>query len=115
MGKQAIDDDCNQAGQMLAGLLGWPQATFASKIEALGSRVRVRREIDGGEQTLTLPLPAVITAELRLNEPRYASLPAIMRAKKKAVEHLDAAELGVSTNPRLKVLGTIEPPRAQCW
>lgn len=109
MGKQAIDDDCNQTGQMLAGLLNWPQATFASRIEPGAGTLRVRREVDGGEQIVNLPLPAIVTAELRLNEPRFASLPAIMKAKKKSVEQIEAAALGIDTTPRLKVLKTVEP------
>jgi electron transfer flavoprotein beta subunit len=110
LGKQAIDDDCNQTGQMLAALLGWGQGTFASKV-ALGEReVDVTREVDGGLQTVTLKLPAVITADLRLNVPRYASLPNIMKAKKKVIEEKTPAELGVDIAPRLKILKTAAPP-----
>ena len=110
LGKQAIDDDSNQTGQMLAALLGWPQATFASKVEVGGDGVQVTREIDGGLETLALPLPAVITTDLRLNEPRYASLPNIMKAKKKPIDLRPAAQYGVDLTPRLTVLKTAEPP-----
>jgi electron transfer flavoprotein beta subunit len=110
LGKQAIDDDCNQTGQMLAALLGWPQGTFASKIEIADGRARVTREVDGGLETVSLALPCVVTTDLRLNEPRYASLPNIMKAKKKPIDSLSAADLGVDTAPRLKVLGVTEPP-----
>lgn len=113
MGKQAIDGDNNQTGQMLAGLLGWAQATFASKIELGAGRVVVTREIDGGLETLDCLLPAVVTTDLRLNEPRYASLPNIMQAKRKPLESLTAAELGVDTAPRLKVLRVSEPAKRQ--
>ena len=109
MGKQAIDDDCNQSGQMLAGLLGWPQGTFASKIELAGDKVKVEREVDGGLETLTLNKPAVITTDLRLNEPRYASLPNIMKAKKKPIEETTPESLGVDIAPRLKVISIAEP------
>ncbi|MDQ0304328.1 electron transfer flavoprotein subunit beta/FixA family protein [Ancylobacter polymorphus] len=109
LGKQAIDDDCNQTGQMLAALLGWPQATFASKVVVGDGTVDVTREIDGGLQTLRLALPAVLTTDLRLNEPRYASLPNIMKAKKKPIEEKSAAELGVDLAPRLEILATTEP------
>jgi electron transfer flavoprotein beta subunit len=109
LGKQAIDDDCNQTGQMLAALLGWPQGTFASKVVFAGDHVLVTREIDGGLQTLKLKVPAVITADLRLNEPRYASLPNIMKAKKKPIDEKTPADLGVDPAPRLKVLKTTEP------
>jgi electron transfer flavoprotein beta subunit len=109
MGKQAIDDDCNQAGQMLAGLLGWPQGTFASKIELAGDKVKVVREVDGGLETLTLSKPAVITTDLRLNDPRYASLPNIMKAKKKPIEETTPETLGVDIAPRLKVISVAEP------
>jgi electron transfer flavoprotein beta subunit len=109
MGKQAIDDDCNQSGQMLAGLLGWPQGTFASKLELNGSKIKVVREVDGGLETLVLSRPAVVTADLRLNEPRYASLPNIMKAKKKAIDETTPEMLGVDIAPRLKVLGIAEP------
>jgi electron transfer flavoprotein beta subunit len=110
LGKQAIDDDCNQTGQMLAALLGWPQATFASKLLIEGDAALVTREVDGGLETLKMQLPAVITTDLRLNEPRYPSLPNIMKAKKKPLEIRKAAEFGVDIAPRLKVLKTVEPP-----
>jgi electron transfer flavoprotein beta subunit len=113
MGKQAIDDDCNQTGQMLAGLLGWPQGTFASKIEFAGDKVKVTREVDGGLETLTLSRPAVITTDLRLNEPRYASLPNIMKAKKKPIDETTAETLGVEIKPRLKVISVGEPKGRQ--
>ena len=109
LGKQAIDDDMNATGQMLAGLLGWAQATFVSKIEIAENRARVHREIDGGLEELSLKLPAVITADLRLNEPRYATLPNIMKAKKKPIETLNAADLGVDMMPRLQILSVAEP------
>ena len=109
LGKQAIDDDSNQTGQMLAALLGWPQATFASKVEVGGDGVQVTREIDGGLETLALPLPAVITTDLRLNEPRYATLPNIMKAKKKPLDTVKPAELGVDVAPRLTTLKVVEP------
>ncbi|MDD3353523.1 electron transfer flavoprotein subunit beta/FixA family protein [Zoogloea sp.] len=109
LGKQAIDDDSNQTGQMLAALLGWPQATFASKVELAGDKVQVTREIDGGLETLALPLPAVITTDLRLNEPRYATLPNIMKAKKKPLETVKPADLGVDVSPRLSTLKVVEP------
>jgi electron transfer flavoprotein beta subunit len=111
MGKQAIDGDNNAVGQMLAALLDWPQATFASKIEVMGDKVQVTREVDGGLQTLDLDLPAVITADLRLNEPRYASLPNIMKAKKKPIEVKTAADYGVDVTGHLKVLKVTEPPK----
>jgi electron transfer flavoprotein beta subunit len=110
LGKQAIDDDSNQTGQMLAALLGWPQGTFASKVVIDGNAATVTREVDGGHETLQLKLPAIVTADLRLNEPRYASLPNIMKAKKKPIEEKTAADLGVDVAPRLKVLKTSEPP-----
>ena len=113
MGKQAIDDDCNQTGQMLAALLGWPQGTFASKVVPGDGTVRVTREIDGGLETVELTLPAVVTTDLRLNEPRYASLPNIMKAKKKPLETLSPADLGVEVAPRLKTLKVAEPPKRQ--
>jgi len=113
LGKQAIDDDCNQTGQMLAALLGWPQATFASKLETVDGGLHVTREVDGGLQTLSMPLPAIVTTDLRLNEPRYASLPNIMKAKKKPLEEMAPADLGVDLTPRLKVLNTAEPPERQ--
>jgi electron transfer flavoprotein beta subunit len=109
LGKQAIDDDANQTGQMLAALLGWPQGTFASKVELSDGGLEVTREVDGGLQTLALKLPAIITTDLRLNEPRYASLPNIMKAKKKPIAETDPATLGVDIAPRLKVLKTTEP------
>ncbi len=111
LGKQAIDDDANQTGQMLAALLGWPQGTFACAVEVTGEAVRVTREIDGGTQTVELKLPAVITTDLRLNEPRYAKLPEIMKAKRKPLEVLDPATLGVELRPRLKQLRVAEPPQ----
>jgi len=111
MGKQAIDDDMNATGQMLAALLGWPQGTFASKVAVAEGRVAVTREVDGGLETVELALPAVITADLRLNEPRYASLPNIMKARKKPIETLSPAALGVDVTPRLAVLKVEEPPR----
>ena len=111
LGKQAIDDDSNQTGQMLAALLGWPQATFASKVELAGDKVQVTREIDGGLETLALPLPAVITTDLRLNEPRYATLPNIMKAKKKPLETVKPADLGVDVAPRLTTLKVVEPAK----
>ncbi|HEY4862952.1 MAG TPA: electron transfer flavoprotein subunit beta/FixA family protein [Xanthobacteraceae bacterium] len=110
LGKQAIDDDCNQTGQMLAALLGWPQGTFASKVTIDGDHVSVTREIDGGLQTVKLKMPAVVTTDLRLNEPRYASLPNIMKAKKKPIAEKTPQDLGVDVAPRLKVLKTSEPP-----
>jgi len=110
LGKQAIDDDCNQTGQMLAALLGWPQATFASKVVIEGETALVTREVDGGLETLKMKLPAIITTDLRLNEPRYPSLPNIMKAKKKPLETRKAADYGVDIAPRLKVLKTVEPP-----
>jgi electron transfer flavoprotein beta subunit len=110
LGKQAIDDDSNQTGQMLAALLGWPQATFASKVALDGESLRVTREVDGGLQTVALKLPAIVTVDLRLNQPRYASLPNIMKAKKKPLDEQDAESLGVDLEPRIKVLKTSEPP-----
>ena len=109
LGKQAIDDDCNQTGQMLAALLGWPQGTFASKVELADGSVDVTREVDGGLQTVALKMPAVVTTDLRLNEPRYASLPNIMKAKKKPIDEKTAADYGVDVTPRLTVLKTAEP------
>jgi len=111
MGKQAIDDDNNATGQMLAALLGWPQATFASKIEVTGESLHVTREVDGGLQTLSADLPAVVTVDLRLNEPRYASLPNIMKAKKKPIDIKAAADYGVDVAPRLKSIKVSEPPK----
>ena len=109
LGKQAIDDDSNQTGQMLSALLGWSQATFASEITLDGDRATVTREVDGGLQVIVVTLPTVVTVDLRLNEPRYASLPNIMKAKKKPLEERTAADFGVSIAPRLKVLNTEEP------
>ena len=109
LGKQAIDDDANQTGQMLAALLGWPQATFASKITISGTAVEVTREVDGGLETIGFSLPAVVTTDLRLNEPRYATLPNIMKAKKKPLDVLRPSDLGVDVMPRLKTLNVAEP------
>jgi electron transfer flavoprotein beta subunit len=113
MGKQAIDDDMNATGQMLAALLGWAQGTFASKVEVADGRATVTREVDGGLETVALTLPAVVTTDLRLNEPRYASLPNIMKARKKPIETLKPADLGVDVTPRLTVLKVEEPPKRQ--
>jgi electron transfer flavoprotein beta subunit len=110
MGKQAIDDDANQTGQMLAALLGWPQATFASKLEIAGGRATVKREVDGGLESIEMALPVVVTVDLRMNEPRYATLPNIMKAKKKPLETLTPAALGVDVTPRLTTLKVVEPP-----
>ncbi|NJO33454.1 MAG: electron transfer flavoprotein subunit beta/FixA family protein [Rhodospirillales bacterium] len=110
LGKQAIDDDCNQTGQMLAALLGWPQATFASKLVIEGDTALVTREVDGGLETIKIKLPAVITTDLRLNEPRYPSLPNIMKAKKKQLEVKKPSDYGVDASQRLKVVKTVEPP-----
>jgi electron transfer flavoprotein beta subunit len=110
MGKQAIDDDCNQTGQMLAAILGWPQATFASKVVIEPDGIAVTREVDGGFQTVKLVAPAIVTVDLRLNEPRYASLPNIMKAKKKPIAEKTPADYGVDVAPRLDVLRTVEPP-----
>src|SRR5437762_2187318 len=110
LGKQAIDDDANQTGQMLAALLDWPQATFASKVELDAQSARVTREIDGGLETIEVKMPAVITTDLRLNTPRYATLPNIMKAKKKPLENVKPADLGVDVAPRLKILKVMEPP-----
>ncbi len=109
VGKQAIDDDCNQTGQTLAALADWPQATFASKVEISGTTATVTREVDGGSETLTLTLPAVITTDLRLNEPRYVTLPNIMKAKKKPLEVLQTADLGVTVASNLKTVNVAEP------
>jgi electron transfer flavoprotein beta subunit len=109
VGKQAIDDDSNQTGQMLSALLGWPQATFASKVEIKDGSADITREVDGGLQTINVKLPAVVTSDLRLNEPRYASLPNIMKAKKKPLDKKSPADLGVDIAPRLKILKTEEP------
>jgi electron transfer flavoprotein beta subunit len=111
LGKQAIDDDSNQTGQMLAALLGWPQGTFASKVVIEGDAVAVTREVDGGLQTVRLKTPAIITTDLRLNEPRYASLPNIMKAKKKPIDEKTPADYGVDVKPRLEVLKTVEPAK----
>ncbi len=113
LGKQAIDDDCNQTGQMLAALLGWPQATFASKLKIADGKASVTREVDGGLETIDIKLPAIVTTDLRLNEPRYASLPNIMKAKKKPIEAISPDALGVDPAPRLKLLKVEEPPRRQ--
>ncbi len=111
LGKQAIDDDCNQTGQMLAALLGWPQATFASKVKIGDGKAEVTREVDGGLETISVKLPAVVTTDLRLNEPRYVTLPNIMKAKKKTLEVLKPDALGVDVAPRLKTLKVEAPPR----
>jgi electron transfer flavoprotein beta subunit len=111
LGKQAIDDDCNQTGQMLAALLGWPQATFASKMVIEGDKAIVTREVDGGLETVSLSLPAIVTTDLRLNEPRYVTLPNIMKAKKKQLDVVKPDELGVDVTPRLKTLKVAEPPK----
>ncbi|MGK6354186.1 electron transfer flavoprotein subunit beta/FixA family protein [Sphingomonas sp. DT-207] len=113
LGKQAIDDDSNQTGQMLAALLGWPQGTFASKVELGGAGVKVTREVDGGLETVDLKLPAIVTTDLRLNEPRYATLPNIMKAKSKPVAKKTVADYGVDVAPRLKTLKVIEPGKRQ--
>jgi electron transfer flavoprotein beta subunit len=113
LGKQAIDDDSNQTGQMLAALLGWPQGTFASKLEIAGAKANVTREVDGGLQTVALEMPAIVTTDLRLNEPRYASLPNIMKAKKKPIDMKAPSDYGVDVAPRLKVLKVAEPPKRQ--
>jgi electron transfer flavoprotein beta subunit len=110
LGKQAIDDDSNQTGQMLAALLNWPQATFAFKLSAKDGALEVTREVDGGLQTVALKTPAIVTVDLRLNQPRYASLPNIMKAKKKQLDEHDAAGLGIDIQPKLKILKTAEPP-----
>src|SRR5438477_4428919 len=111
LGKQAIDDDCNQTGQMLAALCDLPQATFASKVELTADAVSVTREVDGGAETLTLTLPAIVTTDLRLNEPRYVTLPNIMKAKKKPMDNFKPEDLGVDVKPRLKTLKVSEPPK----
>ena len=113
LGKQAIDDDSNQTGQMLAALLNWPQGTFASKVELAGDSVSVTREVDGGLETVKLKVPAVVTTDLRLNEPRYASLPNIMKAKSKPLAQKTPADYGIDTTPRLKILKVTEPPKRQ--
>jgi len=111
LGKQAIDDDANQTGQMLAALLDWPQATYASKVEVDGDKVKVTREVDGGLEVVSLTLPAIVTTDLRLNEPRYVTLPNIMKAKKKTLENFKPADLGVDVTPRLKTLNVVEPAK----
>jgi electron transfer flavoprotein beta subunit len=111
LGKQAIDDDANQTGQMLAALLGWSQATFASKVVVAGDKATVTREVDGGLETIEVSLPAIITTDLRLNEPRYATLPNIMKAKKKPMEVVKPADLGVDVAPRLATVSVSEPPK----
>jgi electron transfer flavoprotein beta subunit len=111
LGKQAIDDDSNQTGQMLAALLGWPQATFASKLQVEGGKATVTREVDGGLETIAIKLPAVVTTDLRLNEPRYVTLPNIMKAKKKTLETLKPDALGVDVKPRLQTLKVVEPAK----
>ncbi len=113
MGKQAIDDDCNQTGQMLAALLGWSQGTFISKIDIEDNKVSITREIDEGLEMLKLNLPSVITCDLRLNEPRYASLPNIMKAKKKPIQELNIEDLGVDTTPRINLIKVEEPPKRE--
>jgi electron transfer flavoprotein beta subunit len=113
LGKQAIDDDSNQTGQMLAALLGWPQGTFASEVKIAGDKVEVTREVDGGLETVSLNLPAIVTTDLRLNEPRYATLPNIMKAKKKPLDTKTAADLGVDTTPRLTTLSVTEPAKRE--
>ena len=111
MGKQAIDDDCNQTGQMLSALLNWPQATFASNIEVKDNSLEVTREIDEGLETIEINIPAIVTCDLRLNEPRYASLPNIMKAKKKPIEEINVSDLGIDINPRVQQLKVEEPPK----
>jgi len=111
LGKQAIDDDSNQTGQMLAALLGWPQATFASKVVVADGKAQVTREVDGGLETIKINLPAIVTTDLRLNEPRYVTLPNIMKAKKKQLDNFKPADLGVDVTPRLKTLKVTEPPK----
>ena len=111
MGKQAIDDDCNQTGQMLSALLDWPQATFASKINVEEGKLKVTREIDEGLETIEINTPAIVTCDLRLNEPRYASLPNIMKAKKKPIEQINSSDLGVDTRPRIEQIKVEEPPK----
>jgi electron transfer flavoprotein beta subunit len=113
LGKQAIDDDCNQTGQMLAALLGWPQGTYASKLAIADGKISITREVDGGLQTIRLNMPAVVTTDLRLNEPRYASLPNIMKAKKKPIDEKSPGDYGVDVTPRLTVLEVVEPAKRQ--
>ena len=110
VGKQAIDDDCNQTGQMLAALGDWPQATFASKVEVVDGKLKATREVDGGSEILSLTLPAIITTDLRLNEPRYVTLPNIMKAKKKQLDIVKPEDMGVDVNPRIKTVKVVEPP-----
>tara|TARA_B100000678_G_scaffold10694_2_gene8728 strand:- start:16505 stop:17269 length:765 start_codon:yes stop_codon:yes gene_type:complete len=110
LGKQAIDDDANQTGQMLAALLGWPQGTFASKVDIADGKANVTREVDGGLQTVALDMPAIVTTDLRLNEPRYASLPNIMKAKKKPIDTKEVGDYGVDISPRLTIVKVTEPP-----
>jgi electron transfer flavoprotein beta subunit len=110
VGKQAIDDECNQTGQMLSALLGWPQATFASKLELINGRAQVTREVDSGLETINVNMPAVISADLRLNEPRYASLPNVMKAKRKPLDKIDLIDLGLDTANRMTTLEVMEPP-----
>ena len=111
MGKQAIDDDCNQTGQMLAALLNWPQATFASRVEIKDKTLEVIREVDEGRETLEVNIPSIVTCDLRLNEPRYASLPNIMKAKKKPIEQINADDLGIDIKPRISQIKVEEPPK----
>ncbi|XP_056398857.1 electron transfer flavoprotein subunit beta isoform X2 [Hyla sarda] len=113
LGKQAIDDDCNQTGQMTAALLDWPQATFASEVKVEGDKLTVVREVDGGLETISMKVPAVVTADLRLNEPRYATLPNIMKAKKKKIETVKPSDLGVDTASRIHILSVEDPPQRQ--
>ena len=113
MGKQAIDDDSNQTGQMLSALLNWPQGTFASKLEINGKKINVTREIDGGLETLSMELPAIVTTDLRLNEPRYASLQNIMKAKQKPIEKISPSDLNIEIKQRLKTLKVTEPPKKE--
>ena len=113
LGKQAIDDDSNQTGQMLAALLGWPQATFASKVEIAGDKAKVTREVDGGLETIEINMPCIVTTDLRLNEPRYASLPNIMKAKKKPIDEKSPEDMGVDTAPRLTTIKVEEPPKRE--
>ena len=111
MGKQAIDDDCNQTGQMLAALLNWPQATFASRVEIKDKTLEVIREVDEGLETIEVNIPSIVTCDLRLNEPRYASLPNIMKAKKKPIEQINADDLGIDIKPRINQIKVEEPPK----
>ena len=111
LGKQAIDDDCNQTGQMLAAMLNWPQATFSSKVTLKEKSLEVTREVDEGLETIEVNIPAIVTCDLRLNEPRYASLPNIMKAKKKPLDQMSATDLGVDTKPRIEQIKVEEPPK----